>query len=471
MAYNNATNTNVTGIVTLSSSGAATGSSVTQYGALVGGASNSVASVAPSATSGVPLISQGSSANPAFGTAVVAGGGTGLTSTTAYAVLCGGTTSTGALQSIAGVGTSGQVLTSNGAGALPTFQNAASGGISTVNGDSGSITGSTVTLRSNLSANNCGQTVSFSGSSATMTMNVSDGNNNTFIGKLAGKSGYTGTHNCAVGTSSLAALTSGSYNAACGDNALAAVTGSTSCTAIGAYAMPSLSTGNNNTAVGQGAGSVVNGSANNTFIGAFAGQYDSSQAQNTCLGTNAGPGNGSSGSSYNTFIGYNCGQGGTAAGSANLYIHNGAFTNESNTLRIGESTGTGSTSFNQAFICGIYGITTTSSTTSTVLVSNGNQLGTAASSERFKRDIQDMGDVSSKIMKLRPVTFYYKKHTDNVLQYGLIAEEVMEVMPEIVNLDEEGKPFTVRYHDLPAMMLNEIQKLQKRIEELEDKLS
>jgi hypothetical protein len=98
----------------------------TQYNVLTGGASNILNNVAPSSTSGVPLISQGSSSQPLFGTAVVAGGGTGLTSATAYAVLCGGTSSTSALQSIAGVGTSGQVLTSNGAGALPTFQ--ASGG-------------------------------------------------------------------------------------------------------------------------------------------------------------------------------------------------------------------------------------------------------------------------------------------------------------------------------------------------------
>lgn len=101
--------------------------SPTQYNLQTGGANGTLNNVAPSATSGVPVISQGSSSQPIFGTAVVAGGGTGVTSNTAYAVLCGGTTSTGAIQSIAGVGTSGQVLTSNGAGALPTFQ-AASGG-------------------------------------------------------------------------------------------------------------------------------------------------------------------------------------------------------------------------------------------------------------------------------------------------------------------------------------------------------
>ncbi|MDC7243660.1 MAG: hypothetical protein PQJ44_06965 [Sphaerochaetaceae bacterium] len=124
MAIENAIGLNVTGVVTSDGSGGFTGNSVTQYGTVIAGASNAISSVAPSATSGVPLISQGASSNPAYGTAVVAGGGTGVTSTTAYAVICGGTTSTAALQSIASVGTSGQVLTSNGAGALPTFQDA-----------------------------------------------------------------------------------------------------------------------------------------------------------------------------------------------------------------------------------------------------------------------------------------------------------------------------------------------------------
>lgn len=99
-----------------------------QYNLIVGTGS-AYTNIAPSATSGVPLISQGAASNPAYGTAVVAGGGTGVTSNTAYAVLCGGTTSTNPIQSIASVGTSGQVLTSNGAGALPTFQTPAGGSV------------------------------------------------------------------------------------------------------------------------------------------------------------------------------------------------------------------------------------------------------------------------------------------------------------------------------------------------------
>lgn len=103
---------------------------LTNHSVLVGAGTATITKVAPSATSGVPLISQGAASDPAFGTAVVAGGGTGATSFTAYAVVCGGTTSTNPLQSIASVGSSGQVLTSNGAGQLPTFQNSATGGFS-----------------------------------------------------------------------------------------------------------------------------------------------------------------------------------------------------------------------------------------------------------------------------------------------------------------------------------------------------
>jgi|SRR5271170_800109 len=112
----------LTGLLTGNGISPFTGTAITQYNVLTAGATNLPNSVAPSATSGVPLISQGAAAQPIFGTAVVAGGGTGVVSNTVYAVLCGGTTTTGPIQSIASVGTALQVLTSNGAGALPTFQ-------------------------------------------------------------------------------------------------------------------------------------------------------------------------------------------------------------------------------------------------------------------------------------------------------------------------------------------------------------
>jgi hypothetical protein len=115
--------TTLTGVLIGNGTSAVTGNAITQFDVLVGGASNAITSIAPSATSGIPLVSAGSSSNPSFGTAVVAGGGTGITSTTAYAPIAGGTTSTGPFQAITtGLSTAGYVLTSNGASALPSFQ-------------------------------------------------------------------------------------------------------------------------------------------------------------------------------------------------------------------------------------------------------------------------------------------------------------------------------------------------------------
>jgi len=126
----NSLNINGNGFVAFNNTtGAFSETAMTQYNLLTGGANaQSINQIAPGATVGIPLISQGAAAYPIYGTAVVAGGGTGVTSLTAYAVVCGGTTTTGPVQSISSVGTAGQVLTSNGAGALPTFQNASGGG-------------------------------------------------------------------------------------------------------------------------------------------------------------------------------------------------------------------------------------------------------------------------------------------------------------------------------------------------------
>ena len=129
---------NLTPGVLTENNGVWTGSQVPTHDVVVGAAGSTLTGVAPSSTSGVALISQGASSNPAFGTTVVAGGGTGVTSATAYSVICGGTTSTGAFQPLASVGSSNQVLTSNGAGALPSFQSvSASGAIITITGNSG----------------------------------------------------------------------------------------------------------------------------------------------------------------------------------------------------------------------------------------------------------------------------------------------------------------------------------------------
>lgn len=186
-------------------------SGTTNHNVQVGNASGTLTSVAPSATSGVPLISQGAAADPAFGTAVVAGGGTGDTSFTAYAVICGGTTSTNPLQSIAGVGTSGQLLTSNGAGALPTFQNAAASSISITGNTGGALTGNSFTFSggtTGLSFGGAGttETLTFAGITANagvVSLGTDSTDNAINIGTAA-SAGRTITIGNATGTSSVA---------------------------------------------------------------------------------------------------------------------------------------------------------------------------------------------------------------------------------------------------------------------------
>ena len=102
---------------------------------------------------------------------------------------------------------------------------------------------------------------------------------------------------------------------------------------------------------------------------------------------------------------------------------------------------------------------------STVLVNGVGQLGTLVSSRRFKHDIAAMADDSASIYNLNPVTFAYNGDASETRQYGLIAEEVDEVMPSIVVKDENGQPYTVQYQVLPVLMLNELQKQHGEIRE------
>lgn len=121
---------------------------------------------------------------------------------------------------------------------------------------------------------------------------------------------------------------------------------------------------------------------------------------------------------------------------------------------------------NRAFVAGIRGVTTGSDDVVNVVIDSLGQLGTVSSSLSVKRDIRDMGDTTDIIMGLRPVRFHYKVHApDSPDQFGLIAEEVAEVAPELVAHDEDGKVETVYYDKVNAMLLNEIQKQHRLIEE------
>jgi hypothetical protein len=122
---------------------------------------------------------------------------------------------------------------------------------------------------------------------------------------------------------------------------------------------------------------------------------------------------------------------------------------------------------NTTWITNVFGTTTVSGTTAPVIVSDTGQLGTLASSERFKKDINTMDRASETILTLRPVTFHYKSDAKGTPQFGLIAEEVAKVNSALVLPDKEGKPYTVRYDAVNAMLLNEFLKEHRKVEKLE----
>jgi hypothetical protein len=148
-------------------------------------------------------------------------------------------------------------------------------------------------------------------------------------------------------------------------------------------------------------------------------------------------------------------------GNYNIDIGHVGVTAEANTIRIG-------TAGNQsrAFIAGIRGVTTGVANAVNVVIDSNGELGTVSSSRRYKFDIAGMGDATEGLMLLRPVTFRYLAHGERApLQYGLIAEEVTEVYPELVAHDKDGQPETVMYQFLAPMLLNEVQKEHRRNEE------
>jgi hypothetical protein len=216
--------------------------------------------------------------------------------------------------------------------------------------------------------------------------------------------------------------------------------------------------GTSNTYLGNGAGYLNDGNSN-VFVGLGSGGL-AAGSHNTYVGTNAGL---NTGGRYNVFVGDSAGIGNSGANGV-IYIGSQGVDGEGHTIRIGGDLGGGTQT--ATYIAGIYG---TNVHGNYVYVTSDGQLGTASSSRRFKEQIKDMGDSTDSLMKLRPVTFLYKPeyaNGDNTLQYGLIAEEVAEVYPDLVSYEKDGKtPYTVRYQYLASMLLNEVQKQYHRAEE------
>jgi hypothetical protein len=276
--------------------------------------------------------------------------------------------------------------------------------------------------------------------------------------------------NTALGAEALESNTAGYQNTGVGAAALSGnVTGNAN-TAIGWNALSSNDTGNLNTATGQSALSQNHEGSSNTGDGYYALAYSRSGNFNTAVGTNAGYTVGNSPfafettGSYNIALGANAGYNWGVGSNNNINIGNpGA--DESNTIRIGGDTGFGS-SQTATFIAGISGAAVAG--TGVVVDGNGH-LGVLVSSARFKDDITPMDKASEAILSLRPVTFRYKHELDpkGTIQFGLVAQEVEKVNPDLVSRDADGEPLTVRYDAVNAMLLNEFLKEHRKVEDLE----
>ncbi len=287
---------------------------------------------------------------------------------------------------------------------------------------------------------------------------VSTGNRNTALGEFSLASNTTGSDNTSVGAFACNANTNGDSNTAVGSFALVSNTTGDVNTAIGSGTMPSNTSGNANTAVGVNVLNSNTTGGSNTGLGFQALFANVAGINNTAVGAGALALGGGSG---NIALGFQAGRNVTN-GSNNIHIGHIAPGNESNTIRIG-------TTQTATFLAGVNGTTIPSGTQ--VFIDSNGQLGTITSSLRFKEDVTDMGNTSHDLMKLRPVTFHYKTDGSHLLQYGLIAEEVAKVYPDLVQYDDQGKPFTVRYHLINVMLLNELQKEHGRTQELQDQVA
>jgi hypothetical protein len=290
-------------------------------------------------------------------------------------------------------------------------------------------------------------------------LNNTTGTYNTAVGQLALAANTIATDNTGVGYDALEANITGTDNTAVGYEAMKSLTGimggdvANFNTALGSQALQANITGGNNTAIGASALQNTTGDLN-TAVGWNALETGASASLNTAVGAQALE---VSSGSYNIGIGDAAGIDITT-GSYNIMIGNQGMSSDDSTIRIGD----GQTS---TYIAGISGVNVSGAA---VVVNANGQLGVTASSRRYKDDIQDMGDASKGLLRLRPVTFHYKKADydgSKPLEYGLIAEEVADVYPELVVRGTDGQIQSIQYQKLPAMLLNELQKEHRNAEE------
>jgi len=284
------------------------------------------------------------------------------------------------------------------------------------------------------------------------------GNQNTANGDEALFANTTGAQNTATGAAALTSNTSGFGNTANGFQALLNNLTGNSNTATGFFALQSNTTGTINVATGQQALNHNTTGDENVAVGASALFNNITGTDNIAIGFGALLNNTGSGNvALGTLAGANL-----TTGNSNIVIGNllGGVAGEANTMRIGLS------QF-RTFISGIRGVTTGNANAIPVMIDSDGQLGTMSSSRRFKHEIKPMDTASEAILLLKPVTFNYKRDNTNTPQFGLIAEEVAQVSPDLVVRDDKGDIYTARYDAVNAMLLNEFLKEHRKNEEQE----
>jgi hypothetical protein len=306
---------------------------------------------------------------------------------------------------------------------------------------------------------------------------TSDGVENTATGAGALLSNTTGEENTANGAFALFSNTEGVGNTANGDQALFSNTNGTGNTASGSSALSSNTSGSENTATGNfallrntigGFNTAIGGEAlidntegsSNTATGAFSLHSNTTGHDNMASGLQALSNNTTG--NFNTAVGRDA-LGNNTTGTGNIALGSEAGSNVSdanNVICIGHP---GLNVDNSCFIGNIRDAQVGNNAIAVSIDSFG-KLGTMTSSQRFKTEIQPMDKGSEAILALKPVTFHYKSDNTNTPQFGLIAEEVVEVDRDLVVRDKEGKPFSVRYDQVNAMLLNEFLKEHKKVQ-------
>ena len=284
---------------------------------------------------------------------------------------------------------------------------------------------------------------------------LTTGKYNTAVGYFSMDNNRVGEFNTAVGAGSLFANV-GDQNTATGAGSLVSNTSGSFNTANGEETLFFNTNGSNNTAVGSS--TLIHNTVGdfNTAVGVNALQDNTDGSQNSAFGVGAllhsiGTANIGIGAGAGTLL---------TAGSNNIYVGNRGVATEDNAIRIGDPTTHAAT-----FIAGINEADEGSPTPVFINTTTG-QLGTTppTSSRRFKTDIKPMDQTSEALLELKPVTFEYKSDEKSTPQFGLIAEEVAKANPALVLRDKQGRPYTVRYDAVNAMLLNEFLKARHQID-------